>query len=143
MLLPPSPFAVRMGASSSRVEQMEALVHALQGANAQLERQLLAVSRESDAGKRAELLLAIQAENNKTRKENEAHQRELTDEVSLTVCAAGVEVRLRAAHLYCVLLLFLLCAPQLQRLREVHTTAAKKQLEQNGAEDLVQLTKYA
>jgi len=42
-----------------------------------------------------------------------------------------------------VLLLFLLCAPQLQRLREVHTTAAKKQLEQNGAEDLVQLTKYA
>lgn len=77
-----------MGASSSRVEQMEALVHALQGANAQLERQLLAVSRESDAGKRAELLLAIQAENNKTRKENEAHQRELTDEVSLTVRAA-------------------------------------------------------
>ena len=73
-----------MGASPSRLEQLETLVRALQGANAQLERQLLAVSKEADAGRRAELLVAIQAENSKVQKENEAFQRELTQEVRFT-----------------------------------------------------------
>ena len=72
-----------MGASASRLDQLEELVRSLRAANAQLERQLSTVGKETDAVKRAELLSFIQAENGKMMRENERNQMQLADEVSV------------------------------------------------------------
>ena len=60
-----------MGTSASRLDQLESLVRSLRTANAQLERQLLTVSVEGDAVKRADLTRIIQVENEKIMRENE------------------------------------------------------------------------
>ena len=72
-----------MGASTSRLDQLEELVRSLRAANAQLERQLSTVGKETDAVKRAELLSFIQAENGKMMRENERNQMQLADEVGI------------------------------------------------------------
>ena len=70
-----------MGTSSSRLDQLESLVRSLRSANAQLERQLLTVSVEADATKRADLIRVIQTENEKIMRENERNHLQLADEV--------------------------------------------------------------
>ena len=70
-----------MGTSSSRLDQLESLVRSLRSANTQLERQLLTVSVEGDASKRADLIRIIQAKNEKLMRENERNHAQLTDEV--------------------------------------------------------------
>ena len=70
-----------MGTSASRLDQLESLVRSLRTANAQLERQLLTVSVEGDAVKRADLTRIIQVENEKIMRENERNHIQLADEV--------------------------------------------------------------
>ena len=70
-----------MGTSASRLDQLESLVRSLRSANAQLERQLLTVSVEADATKRADLIRIIQAENEKLMRKNERNHLQLADEV--------------------------------------------------------------
>ena len=77
-----------MGTSSSRLDQLESLVRSLRSANAQLERQLLTVSVEADATKRADLIRIIQAENEKQMRENERNHLQLADEVRPRKAAA-------------------------------------------------------
>jgi hypothetical protein len=76
-----------MGTSSSRLDQLESLVRSLRSANAQLERQLLVVSVEGDATKRADLIRIIQTENEKVMRENERNHVQLADEVRETTTA--------------------------------------------------------
>lgn len=78
-----------MGTSASRLDQLESLVRSLRSTNAQLERQLLTVSVEGDATKRADLIRIIQAENEKLMRENERNHLQLADEVSRTHRAEG------------------------------------------------------
>jgi hypothetical protein len=70
-----------MSASASHLDQLESLVRSLRSANMQLERQLLTVSVEPDAAKRADLTRAIQTENEKIARENERSHLQLADEV--------------------------------------------------------------
>ena len=56
-------------------------MRSLRSANAQLEGQLLTVSVEADATKRADLIRIIQVENEKLMRENERNHLQLADEV--------------------------------------------------------------
>ena len=79
-----------MGSSSSRLDQLEGLVLSLRTANAQLERQLLSISGEGDALKRADLTRIIQAENGKLMQESERNQAQLAEEIrKMRVAGAG------------------------------------------------------